>query len=202
MIALQWSAPDEPIMSVTPPLPAHIAEFATLTNPRSIDPLSFRSPTAEELPEIAELTGQGWALLAWDQRMIWPIWPATHRGWMPDRVPRFAEHHHLDGSASIKPLTRLQERHLREDEADWWRPLDLPAPPSNRLWFVRSPWPTHTVSDLWGLLGRRATQLSPADPIVALPTAASELITSEGSVLTAWRDLPAVQLRAERPSDG
>jgi hypothetical protein len=157
----QWSSPGEPITALPPPLPEHIADLAGMDGPRTIDPLSFRAPTAEELPEVADLAGEGWVLLAWDQRMIWPVWPVTHRGWMPDRVPKFAVYHHPDGSSWLDSLTRLQERYLREDEDEWWRPLMLPSPPRDRLWFVRSPWTAHSVAELWDLIGRRAASSHP-----------------------------------------
>jgi hypothetical protein len=186
----QWSSPGAPISALTAPLPQHIAALAGIDGPRTIDPLTFRAPTAEELPKLADLAGEGWALLAWDQRMIWSAWPVTHRGWMPDRIPRFAVHHHRDGSARLDALTRLQERYLRADEADWWRGLDLPPPPRHRLWLVRSPWPTHTVAELWNLISRRAAQLSPSNAFQGLLPAVSELVKSEGSVLADWQRLP------------
>jgi hypothetical protein len=71
---------------------------------------------------------------------------------MTDRRPRFATHRELDGSNTVRPLTGQDEQFDQEADAEFWAPYGLPAPPRDRLWLLRSPWPPQTVSDLWVLI--------------------------------------------------
>jgi hypothetical protein len=181
-----WGSEDEPISHSSPPLPAHIAALESVTEPRPVDMETFRRPEAEDLPELKELAAAGWVLLAWDQRMIWPVWPSDHRGWIPDRVPTFSTYRNLDGSTTLRPVTEWQERFARQDDARYWTPLNLPAPPRDRLWLVRSPWPARSVESLWAVISRRAFQMTPDDPFRSIKTAASELVTSDGALASDW----------------
>lgn len=194
VIADPWGLEARPIVHSAPVLPAHIAALVALSERRQIVGESFRPPDASELPEVAELAADGWVLLAWDQRVIWPVWPSQHRGWIQDRLPRFVTHHDRDGVGTLQPWSELQDRYLKEDEAEFWAGYDLPAPPDNRLWMVRSPWEPYGVEDLWALIGKRTVQVSPGDPLSAVIAAAAELVSSDGAVLSDWANIDVTVL--------
>ena len=81
-------------------LPPHLARMAEVQATgvalTKQDPYALDFPAAEELPEVARLVRQGWRLLEGGAHGLLPAaWPAEHRTWVPDRLPKVA----LSGSS-------------------------------------------------------------------------------------------------------
>jgi hypothetical protein len=76
-----WGQHEPPAVDEVPPLPPRLAALAALDGPLVTGPDNgFRHPTPEELPEVAQLMGDGWRVLT-DQPMwcfLAAVWPAVH----------------------------------------------------------------------------------------------------------------------------
>ena len=187
-----------------PPLPPRLADLAELEargERRLLEPgEEFQFVGAADLPEVQALAADGWHPASnhpWDYCLP-AIWPAQHRCWVLDRLPRI-------GSASCVGSDGVERQWLvpgdAEDEEDWesWQSekawaaetCGLPAPPSGRLWLLRSPWPTLGLAVVLNLIRRLHDEQHPdqgsTDEGCAETTrAAIELLTWEEEHVWAW----------------
>jgi hypothetical protein len=157
-----WGIDDPPAVQSTPPLPPRLARLAEVQRTRiaipDADLADWGFPRADELPEVQTLASEGWRPLheAPLYCLLPAAWPATHRTWVPDRRPRVS----CGGTTasyygSVMPLP---EDSAWEDDtaAQEAREAGLPAPPTGRLWLIRSPWPRLPVSAIYELVSAHA----------------------------------------------
>jgi len=146
-----------------PPLPARLVELVDLVTSggsRVLEPGErWVFPSSEELPEVQVLAADGWRPLGEDP-MTWllpAVWPAQHRCWVPDRLPRM--------STSVCPPDMRQrvqarpERVTADAAAAAVVECGLPAPPPGRLWLLRSPWPSLGLEVVLAMLHQRRAEL-------------------------------------------
>ncbi len=148
---------DEPPAAVAlaeplPPRLARLAEVQATGVARTVDdPHAAKFPRAEELPEVQALMREGWRTLdAGPLHCLLPAsWPSRHRTWVPDRLPRVAM-----CATTDHYVGRMVPAELDDD----WQPNEaaedagLPAPPSRRIWLLRSPWPRIPVSVIYQII--------------------------------------------------
>ena len=157
-----WGIDDPPAVQSTPPLPPRLARLAEVQRTRiaipDADLADWGFPRADELPEVQTLASEGWRPLheAPLYCLLPAAWPATHRTWVPDRRPRVscggttASYY---GSVMPLPDDSAWEDDTAAQEA---REAGLPAPPTGRLWLIRSPWPRLPVSAIYELVSAHA----------------------------------------------
>lgn len=150
-----WGAHLPPAVTDPGPVPAH---FSSFTLRRRLEPGESR-PVASELPEVRALMAKGWHLLN-NAPLICAlpaVWPAAHRCWVPDRMPRFS----ILPQGDERWLVPHGEEDIQDLRADLVSDLEecgLPAPPPGRSWFLRSPWPSIGFDVLRDLIALRCEQ--------------------------------------------
>lgn len=137
-----WGADTAPLAAHGPvaPLSPRLQRLADIPVGRQIaTPTGFSWPNVRELPEVAAAQQQGWTALppdlAW-AAWIPAVWPAQHRAWLPDRLPRVQR-----DSGSVARLNPHWWQDERDEAVATCARVGLPAPPVGRIWLVRSPWP-------------------------------------------------------------
>jgi hypothetical protein len=115
-------------------------------------------------------------------------WPAHHRCWVPDRLPRFRWSRRGDDTWWEPWQDKDQDDdHLRSltDEAG------LPPAPRGRIWLLRSPWPSVGVETLLRLVAKRTYELQPpehCEDVVPRLATLRELLSWSEEELWAWWD--------------
>lgn len=143
-----WGSALPPVVQgAPPPLPPRLAALPDLAGRDGslhLEPGErWAFPTAGELPEVQQLADRGWR--AAPDAPYWlflpAVWPAEHRCWLPDRLPRVSVA--SDGTDRvIVPWTEEVAEDLYAETVAEARGAGLPAPPRGRLWLLRSPWPS------------------------------------------------------------
>ena len=177
-----WRVDAPPAVAVDDlaPLPPRLAELAALTGSREVargEEHEVR-PRAAELPEIQDLVREGWRPL--DEVGTWPdllaqilaVWPAEHRCWVPDRLPRVriwclmtrqdGHHHCVQQGNEEMPERATALFDPAEEESDFAATAAryaLPAPPAGRLWLLRSPWPSLAFDVVRYMIERQALEI-------------------------------------------
>ena len=159
-------------------------------------------PSAEELPEVQVLAADGWRPLGQDPMTVLlpAVWPAQHRCWVPDRLPR------MSTSVCLPDLRqRVQgwsERVMADAAAEVAAAAaecGLPAPPLGRLWLLRSPWPSLGLDVVLAMLHQRRDELDLGWGSCWVIQAARELLGwSEEQVWSWWVGPQADAARAWR----
>jgi hypothetical protein len=199
-----WGLADPPAEHDEAPLPPRLAALAGLTEPTNVpekDPL-WRWPAAEELPEVRVLMAQGWYPLDGSplHGLLPTAWPAEHRCWLPDRLPKVS--HRYDGVLSyLVPAeagrrTRASNELVEEEAVE----AGLPLPPPGRIWLLRSPFRCVAMPVLLRLIWQRSEQVGHPGRPMGLPrdmvAAGRELASwSESEFLDWWtgREADAAQ---------
>lgn len=147
------------------PLPPGLAKLAALSAAELVtDADDWVTPGWGALPEVAALLAQGWALLGDDPRhlMLPAIWQRELRCWLPDRMPKV--YFMFDGQNSwVIPVGQeCHPEHVRHAPGDFLTDLaaevGLPPPPPDRIWLLRSPWPSIGLQMVLWLFGRRCDE--------------------------------------------
>lgn len=150
------------------PLPPPLAKLAEITSALQVeDWAEWDSPGPQALPEVAALLADGWCLLGPDQRysLLPAVWPAQLRCWLPDRMPKVWRV--FDGGSVASVITDDEHRRLRNRDddpsadaaAELAEQAGLPAPPPDRIWLLRSPWPRLGVQLVLRMMSRRCAAL-------------------------------------------
>lgn len=188
-----WGVATPPAVDAgtVPPLPDRLADLAALTGRRPLGPdETWTWPGAAELPEVRALAPDGWrplepAPLHW---CLPAVWPADHRCWVPDRLPRISVA--SDGDRQWLHPTDPGRGDLTEDLATAASECGLPAPPPGRLWLLRSPWPSLGLDVVLLLVARHREQRDLRDTWVGFTAAARELLTWPEDRIWTWWDGP------------
>lgn len=180
------------------PLPPRLAELAALTGRRELEPAeSFDWPDAAELPEVRALSAHGWRPLdeAWPRPILPAVWPAEHRCWVPDRLPRISQC--FDGRGQwLQPWNEDDQDNALADAAELASEAGLPAPPAGRLWLLRSPWSSLGLTVSLSLVMRRGEELSPDQArgdLTRLVDAARDLLSWSEDQLWSWWSGPSAE---------
>lgn len=201
-----WGLAEPPAAYAELPLPPRLAELAGLTEPRSLpdnDPL-WEWPSADELPEVRRLMAQGWYPLdgAPLHGLLPTVWPAEHRCWLPDRLPKIS--HRYDGTVTVLvPSGKGRHEAPNELVMEEAAAAGLPQPPAGRIWLLRSPFPSVAMRVLLRLIWQRSEQVGHEGRPSGLPrdmvAAGRELVSwSEDQLLGWWsgREADAARLWA------
>src|SRR6478672_12308962 len=161
-----WGITTPPAVPVDalPPLPPRLADLAELEaggERRLLEPgEEFQFLRAADLPEVQALAADGWHPASdapWDYCLP-AVWPAQHRSWVPDRLPRIVAASCVghDGVERQWLVPGDVEDHDVFELRKAWAAegCGLPAPPVGRLWLLRSPWPTLGVAVVLHLIRR------------------------------------------------
>jgi hypothetical protein len=183
------------------PLPRRLAELAELTGRRPLEPGErWVWPAAVELPEVRALATAGWRPLepAPLYFCLPAVWPAAHRCWVPDRLPRVGMA--FDGHRRwLQPAAGHERRDVATQVAEAAAECRLPPPPEGRLWLFRSPWPSLGVGIVLGLLARRCAQRGLRDDCAGITEAARDVLAwSQEQVWDWWNGPNAEAARAWR----
>jgi hypothetical protein len=170
------------------PLPPRLAALAALTGKRILAPDErWAWPAAEELPEVRVLTDAGWRPLE-RAPLYWclpAVWPAEHRCWVPDRLPKISQG--FDGRRTwLEPWDMAMRQSTYADLTEEAARCGLPAPPVGRLWLVRSPWASIGVQVVLWLLARRCEQRGLPDTTAGITETARELLFWPEDELWEW----------------
>ncbi|MBU8858054.1 MULTISPECIES: DUF5956 family protein [unclassified Micromonospora] len=118
----------------------------------------------EQLPEVRELTAQGWELAPDAPMLVFlpAVWPRALRTWVPDRASRYETWYEQDPRTNVV----LREQTVRSS----WESRDevendndallaeagVTGRPRWRLWLLKPPPGFATVNEFLADLGRRA----------------------------------------------
>jgi hypothetical protein len=179
-----WGSQQPPaITGAVPPLPPRLVRLAEVQASgvalTEEDPYAQGFPAALELPEVQELTGQGWRPL--DGAPLYCLlpaaWPPQHRAWVPDRLPRVGMGATTDTYwGEIVPLPDNDydpDGHIVAEA----RRTGPPAPPTGRIWLLRSPWPRIPVTVVQEIVWSIVERTPGEDEIAKVYHAACDVLT-------------------------
>jgi hypothetical protein len=187
-MAAWWDVPPLLANDDLPPLPPRLETLANLAGPLPLErfeavhgPWSWPSPA--ELTEVARCVRDGWHLPEpYAAHLVLPAaWPAEHRGWLPDRVPRVWMT--SGDSPKLLPLTADDIEHDTDPAADELGMIGVDAPPDRRIWLLRSPYPQVPVRALLDGVRKYARAPDPQDVL----DAAREVFALDDAAFDAWR---------------
>lgn len=185
-----------------PPLPPRLAELAALTEPRELAPGErFAFPRAVELPEVQSLAAEGWRPLEPADAFIClpAVWPAEHRCWVPDRLPRVSSAFCMGGAHRIVPWDAGDRTWIAEERTARVAECGFPPEPTGRIWLLRSPWPSLGLEVVLSIIASRADKLLGNPGYVEITAVARELLTwSEEQVWDSWQGPTAEAARQWR----
>lgn len=187
-----WGVEDPPAVSDPGPLPAWLAELATLTGRRRLaEGEDFRWPCPEDLPEVAALVAEGWRVLDADlfSRVLPGVWPREHRVWVPDRLPRVWVCEDDRGRRWAEPVDAEDREADDADLAAEAEEAGLPEPPAGRIWLLRSPWPSLAFEVLDLLVVQRCDERGEEEHLgyaAAMVRAAADLLSWREEDLWSW----------------
>jgi hypothetical protein len=202
-----WGRDEPPAISPEdlPPLPAELARLAAMAEWDPLPQEGWEPPTATDLPEVQALVARGWQVLDLIpfHAPLPALWPRGHRCWLPDRLPRIGLRYWH--SPHLPPSRQWRERGPLDEEAraGVWADLcgccaeaGVPEPPPDRIWLVRSPWPSVGVDVVLDLLMRRAVERGLPIDHTGMAGAARELFTWDEGRLLAWWSGPQADAAA------
>lgn len=176
------------------PLPRPLADIEAMLEAGEDRPLApgdrLRLPGLADLPEVAALADEGWeplpiGFMGWEWALLPAVWPREHRQWVRDRMPRFALMTCDDETVLAPEMGR--DTHQQWLLARMARSVDLPPPPRDRIWLLRSPWPSLPVSSLLLLIGQHRDRKGLGWDALANMRAAEDLLSrSEDEVWALW----------------
>lgn len=179
-----WGMRQPPaVVDPVAPLPPRLARLAEVQATgialTAEDPYAQDFPRADELPEVQALMRERWRPLhaAPLNGLLPAAWLPEHRRWVPDRLPRVA----MGGTTgtyfgAISPLDDDEDWDA-EERADQAREADLPAPPSGRIWLLRSPWPRIPVAVIYEIVWSLVDRTGSHDEIQQVYKVAREVLT-------------------------
>lgn len=148
-------------------------------------------PGLADLPEIASLAAEGWeplptGFMGFEWALLPAIWPREHRRWVRDRMPCFGLMSYDDEETRLGPETG-RDTHQRWMLARMARSVDLPPPPPDRIWLLRSPWATIPLSSLLLVIGQHRDRNGFGWDSLANMRAAQDLLSrTEDEVWAMW----------------
>ncbi|MGH3331041.1 MAG: hypothetical protein ACRDPJ_06990 [Nocardioidaceae bacterium] len=182
-----------------PPLPPRLAELAELEargESRRLEPNEgWVFPSVAELPEVQALAAGGWHVAPGDPLSFGlpAVWPTEHRCWVSNRMPRMCLASRR-GQRWLEPRSDWEEPGEEEaEEAEAARECGLPAPPSGRLWLLRSPWPTVGLKVVLAMVGRRSVERGLDEGVCGRTEAAREVLTWSEDRVWSWWQGPAAE---------
>ena len=189
------------------PLPPALAEIERMLEYGEDRPLGpgerLGLPGLADLPEVAALAAEGFeplpnGLMGFDSAFLPAIWPREHRRWVRDRMPKF-------GLVSSGEDDLVLGPEMGGDTHQLWllareaRSLGMAPPPRDRIWLLRSPWPSLRVSSLRLLFGQHRDRNGMGWDTTALMRAAQDLLPrSESELWSLWTGHQADAARAWR----
>ena len=186
-----WGEDELPAVQDAPPLPPRLARLAEVERTGipilDADPDYWDFPRADELPEVQRLAADGWRPLheAPLYCLLPAAWPAAHRAWVPDRLPRVScgdttAHYY----GSVAP--RRDDTYSDDDEiAREARGAGLPPPPPGRLWLIRSPWPRMPVCAVYDLVWKHTERRGDSEAAAVYRAARAVLAWDEDTAVAA-----------------
>ncbi|RNH92875.1 hypothetical protein EEZ25_33540 [Micromonospora aurantiaca] len=120
--------------------------------------------TAEQLPEVRELTGLGWQLApnAPGQVFLPAVWPRELRTWVPDRATRYEWWYEQDPKTHRVIREQMvrsswESRDEVENDHDWsLARIGITDRPRGRLWLLKPPSGYDSVDAVLDEVRRRA----------------------------------------------
>lgn len=180
-----WGARQSAAVSqgVLLPLPPRLARLANVqaTGIALVeeDPYAEGFPAADELPEVQTLMHEGWRPLhpAPLYCLLPAAWPSELRTWVPNRLPRVA----MGGSSGsyfggVTPFEDDDDWEA-EETAEQARVVGLPAPPTGRIWLLRSPWPRIPVAVIYQIIWAQVERHSGPDEIQQVYQVGRDVLT-------------------------
>ncbi|GAB3231901.1 DUF5956 family protein [Micromonospora halotolerans] len=120
--------------------------------------------TSEQLPEVRELTAQGWHLASDAPMLVFlpAVWPRKLRTWVPDRATRYEWWYEQE--PKTRRVIREQTVHsswesrneVENDNDALLAETGVTGRPRGRLWLLKPPPGFDSVDDFLAELGRRA----------------------------------------------
>jgi hypothetical protein len=146
------------------------------------DPYAQGLPAADELAEVQALMREGWRPL--DGAPLYCLlpaaWPADHRTWVPDRLPRVGMAATTDRYwGAIVPLPEDDEDRQDDYPAEQARAAGLPDPPTDRIWLLRSPWPRVAVAMIYDIIWSVVERTAGRDEIAQVYRVAKDVLTRD-----------------------
>ncbi len=169
------------------PLPPRLARLAALTE-SVVMPDDWTSIEREELPEVAALMERGWRYLDDDPRyaLLPAIWPLELRCWLPDRRPKMVTTFDGVNPARVMPAALARPTTHREHEIQEAADAGFPPPPTDRIWFLRPPWPFIGLKMLLWLIDRRVQETTDQWDQGTYTRVAADMLQWEEARLRAW----------------
>ncbi len=158
------------------------------------EPQAWQTPSAADLTEVHMLADLGWSVAPSEPWLAFlpAVWPAEHRGWIPNRVPRVWTC--AGEPPTLAPPTEDDLRMEEEIEEDYPANLEgtgIPVPPLGRIWLLRSPFDGITITEIAAVLESVAVERAGGEDIFLnkrhLVEAAREVLSWDTSTLDAWR---------------
>lgn len=207
-----WGRDEPPAVAESDlePLPPALAEIERMLEYGEDRPLGpgerLSLPGLADLPEVAALAAEGFeplpnGLMGFDSAFLPAVWPREHRRWVRDRMPKF-------GLVSFGEDDLVLGPEMGGDTHQLWllareaRSLGLAPPPRDRIWLLRSPWPSLRVSSLRLLFAQHRDRNGMGWDTTALMRAAQDLLPrSESELWSLWTGHQADAARAWRDVD-
>lgn len=158
-------------------------------------------PGVADLPEVAGMADEGWEPLpigfaGWEWALLPAVWPREHRRWVRDRMPRFGLMSCGDDETRLGPEAG-RDTHQQWLLARMARSVDLPPPPRERIWLLRSPWPSLPLSSLLLLIGQHRDRKGFGWDALANMRAAEDVLShTEDEAWASWNGRQADAARA------
>ena len=158
-------------------------------------------PGVADLPEVAGMADEGWEPLpigfaGWEWASLPAVWPREHRRWVRDRMPRFGLMSCGDDETLLGPEAG-RDTHQQWLLARMARSVDLPPPPRERIWLLRSPWPSLPLSSLLLLIGQHRDRKGFGwDALANMRAALDVLSHTEDEAWASWTGRQADAARA------
>ncbi len=140
------------------------------------DPYAQGFPHAHELPEVRALAREGWQLLhdAPLYSLLPAAWPAEHRTWVADRLPRVGMRATTDTYwAAIVPPPDQDDDYLAQQA----REAGLSEAPIDRIWLLRSPWSRIPVAVIYKIIWSVVERCPGRDEIQQVYQVARDVLT-------------------------
>jgi hypothetical protein len=137
-------------------------------------------PAADELAEVQTLMREGWRPL--DGAPLYCLlpaaWPAEYRAWVPDRLPKVGMAATTDAYwSTIVALPEDDDDRQDDYPGERARAVGLPQPPTDRIWLLRSPWPSIAVTVIYEIIWSVVERAAGRDEIAQVYRVAKDVLT-------------------------